>query len=90
MKGEGGRVAGTRDDGRLVGAVGIKALDRRLGLRLDPDIAHRADPDIEGAALPVDYQMPVLVARDDAEHALFGQHLGAIGAGHRLTWRPAG
>ena len=85
MKGECRRVARARDDGRLIAAVRIKALDRCLGLGLDPDIADRADPDIEGAPLRVDHQVPVLVALDDAKHALFGQHLGAIGAGHRLA-----
>jgi hypothetical protein len=69
----------------LIAAVRIKALDRRLGLGLDPDIADRADPDKEGAALRVDHQVPVLVALDNAKHALLGQHLGAIGAGHRLA-----
>jgi hypothetical protein len=69
----------------LIAAVRIKALDCRLRLWLDPDIAHRADPDIEGAALRVDHQLPVLVALDDAKHALLGQHLGAIGAGDRLA-----
>jgi hypothetical protein len=29
--------------------------------------------------------VPVLVARDDAENALLGQHFGAVGAGNRLA-----
>jgi hypothetical protein len=69
----------------LVGAVRIQPLDRRLGLGLDPDIADRADPDIEGAALRVDYQRPVLAALDDAKDGLSGQHLGAIGSTHRFA-----
>ena len=51
VKGQCRRVARARDDRRLIAAVRIKALDRRLGLGLDPDIADRADPDIEGATI---------------------------------------
>ena len=85
MEGEGGRVARAGGDGRLVRAVGIEALDCRLGLGLDPEIARRADADIERAGLRVDREMAVLVALDDAEDTFLGQHLRAIGAGHRLA-----
>ena len=63
MKGERGRVARAGGDGRLVRAVGVEALDRRLGLGLDAEIARRADADKEAAGLRVDRQMAVLVAR---------------------------
>ena len=66
MEGECGRVARAGGDSRLIGVVDIEALDRRLGFGLDPEIARRADPDIEGAALRVDRQMAGLSALDDA------------------------
>jgi hypothetical protein len=53
VKGECRRVARARRDGRLIGAVGIEALDRRLGLGLDPEIARGADANIKRAALRV-------------------------------------
>jgi hypothetical protein len=90
VKGECRRVARARDDGRLIAAIRIKALDRRLGLGLDPDIAHRADPDTESPTLRVDRQMAVLMALNDAEDPLLGQHLRAIGAWHRLARRSSG
>ena len=45
MKGERGRVPRAGGVGRLVRAVGIEALDRRLGLWLDAEIAGRPDAD---------------------------------------------
>src|SRR6266404_7342390 len=85
MEAERRRVADAGGKRRLVRAVGVKALDRRLGLRLDPEIARRADADNQSAAFRVDRQMAVLVAHSDAENALLGEHLRPIGAGHRLA-----
>jgi hypothetical protein len=59
---------------------GSKRLDRRLGLG-SPHITDRADPDIEGAALRVEHQVPVLVAHDDAEDILLVNLSDAKGAG---------
>src|SRR5439155_26914679 len=81
VEGERRRVAYARGERRLVGAVGIEALDRRLGLGLDPEIARRADADIEPASLRVDRQMAVLVALNEAEDTLLGQQSRTVGAG---------
>jgi len=51
LKGERGRIARARGDRRLVRAVGIETLDRRLGLGFDAEIARRPDPDIERPVL---------------------------------------
>src|SRR5205823_1617896 len=40
-----GRIAHARGERGLIAAVGIETLDRRLDLRLDAEVAGRADPD---------------------------------------------
>jgi hypothetical protein len=85
MECQGRRVACAGDVGRLVRTIGVEALDRRLGLGLDAEIARRTDTDEQRPGLRVDHQMAVLVAGDDPEHALLGEHRRAIGAGHRLA-----
>src|SRR5260370_1347702 len=85
VEGERGRVARAGGDGHLIGAVSVEALDRRFGLRLDAEIARRADTDIERTGFRVDRQMPVLVPHGYAEDALLSQHLSAVGARYRLA-----
>jgi hypothetical protein len=51
VKGHGRRVARARRDRHLLRAVGVEALDRRLRLGLDSEIARRADADIERAEI---------------------------------------
>jgi hypothetical protein len=48
MEAERRRIADAGRKRRLVRAVGIEALDRRLGFGFDAEIARRADPDKEG------------------------------------------
>ena len=57
VEGERGRVARAGRVGRLVRAVSVEALDRRLGLGLDAEIAGGADADEQRAGLRVDRQM---------------------------------
>jgi hypothetical protein len=85
MEGERSRVARAGRDGRLVGTIGIEALDRRLWLGLDAEIARRANPDIEAAVFRVDRQVPVLMPDRDAEDTLLRQQLRAIGGPARIN-----
>ena len=51
-------------------------LDRRLRLRLDRDIAHRADPGEQRAGPRVDRDRPVVVTAIGPEHAPARDRLG--------------
>src|SRR6266851_2623990 len=79
------RVARSRCKRRLVGAVGIETLDRGLWLGLDPEIARGADADEQGSGLRINCEMTILVALDDGEDALLGDHLPVVRAGRRLA-----
>src|SRR5690242_16652594 len=79
------RVTHAGGKGCLIGAVCIEALDGRLRLRLDSEIARRAYTDEQCASLRINHEVTVLVALNDSKHALFGDHLGAVGTRRRLT-----
>ena len=63
------RIARSGSKGGLVFPVGIEALDRRLHLWLNPDIAGRAHTNKQRAGFRIDRKMPVGVALHDPEHA---------------------
>ena len=75
MEGERRRVPCARGVRRLVRAVRIKALDRGLRLGLDAQIARRPDAYKQRAGFRIDDEITVLVTLDDAEDALFRDHL---------------
>src|SRR5262249_29951202 len=52
----------------------------------DAEVSGRADANVQGAGLRVDREVSILVTLDDAEDALFGDHLGTVGARNRLAF----
>src|SRR5262249_5116256 len=52
----------------------------------DAEVSGRADAKVQGAGLRVDREVSILVTLDDAEDALFGDHLGTVGARNRLAF----
>src|SRR5262249_10712458 len=60
------------DKRRLIAAVAIEALDGRLDLGLDTDVARRPHPDKQGARFRVDGKRPIGVAAHDPEYAFTG------------------
>src|SRR5262245_2728601 len=58
----------------LVRSIGIKALDRRLDLALNPNIAGRSHAHEQGAGLRLDRKVAVGVTLNNPEHALLGDH----------------
>src|ERR1700755_2756982 len=85
MERERRRVAGGGRVGRRVRPVRIETLDRRLRLRLDPQVAGRPDTDEQSAGLRIDDEMAVLVPLDQTKYALRRDHLRPISAGHRAA-----
>jgi hypothetical protein len=75
MDGQPGRVANTRRISLLTRAVRLEALNGRLHLGLDADVAGRADADKQRAGLGIDHQRAVRVSSHDAEDTLLGDHL---------------
>src|SRR5262245_14597383 len=85
MECERGRVAHPGGKRGLAGAVGLEALNRRLDLRFDPDIAGRPDADKHDSRFWIQCEMAVLMTRNDAKHAFLRDHLLAIGRRHGLA-----
>src|SRR5262245_6993458 len=71
---ERGRIAETGRERALVRSIGIKALDRRLNLGLNPNVAGRPHADEQPAGLRVDRKVAVRVTLNNTEHALLGDH----------------
>src|SRR3954454_924156 len=85
MEGQGGRIACAGGIDRLVRTVRVEALDCGFRLRLDAEIAGRANTDEQRTVLRIDCQRSVLVTLRNAEDAFLGDQLRAVGAGHRLA-----
>ena len=85
MKRERRRVAHARSKRCLLGAIGGKALDGGFRRRLDADVAGGPYADKQRAGFWIDHKRAILMALDDTEHALFGDHLRAVRAVDRLS-----
>jgi hypothetical protein len=85
MESERGWIAHAGSERRLLGAVAGKALDGRLRRRLDADVAGGAYAHKQRAGFWIDNKRAILMALDDTEHALRGDHFCAIRAVDRLS-----